>query len=169
MIEFALEHPDMATALVLESPEVGGYRPAGNMPAALAELLVTLRGGDVRRASEIAVRLWVDGPRRTPEQVDARIRSRVGEMSRTALLNVFVEEEPLSPPAVQRLESLKIPTLVIVGELDHPEVLALAKFLRSHLAGAREAVVSGAAHLANMEKPEDFNSTVLGFLSRAKA
>ncbi len=166
MIEFALEHPEMARSLILVSSGLGGYRSPSEMPPARAELPIALKVGDVRHAAEIGVRIWVDGPRRTPDQVDPRIRERVREMSRTALLNLFVAEEPLDPPSAERLGSLRVPALVVAGELDEPDVLALAEILRTHIPGARKAIVAGAAHLLNMEKAEDFNRLVLDFLAR---
>jgi pimeloyl-ACP methyl ester carboxylesterase len=168
IIDFALEHPEMTASLVLVSSALGGYQFQGAMPQPLQELITAANAGDLDRAAEIAVRLWIDGPQRGPDQVDARLRERAHEMSITALPNIFVREEPLEPPAIGRLNQLAIPTLVISGELDDASVGTISELLATQIAGARKATISGAAHLPNMEKPEEFNQMVLGFLKAVR-
>jgi hypothetical protein len=47
---------------------------------------------------------------------------------------------PLNPPAIDRLSQVKIPTLILVGDLDTSSVI-------------------------NMERPAEFNRAVLDFLA----
>lgn len=164
IIDFALEHPEMTSSLVLVSSALGGYPLQGDMPKPLQELSAALKAQDLPRAAEIAVRIWVDGPQRTPDQVNARVRERAREMSLTALPAALVNEEPLEPPAFERLNELTAPTLVIVGESDDAHIARIGERLTTHIAGARKIVISGTAHLPNMEKPEEFNQSVLAFL-----
>ncbi len=169
IIDFALEHPEMTTSLVLVSSALGGYRFQGDIPKPLQELVAALQAKDIPRAADLAARIWIDGPRRTPAQVDARIRERGREMSLTALPNFFVKEEPLDPPAIERLHELAAPTLVMVGELDDPSIATIGELLTTRIAGARKVTISGAAHLPNMDKPEEFNQSVLAFLQQVSA
>lgn len=164
IIDFALEHPTMTTSLVLVSSALGGYQFQGDMPKPLQELITALQAQDLNRAAELAVRLWIDGPRRTPDQVDARIRERGRAMSLTALPNTFVEEEPLAPSAVERLHEVTAPTLVIVGDLDDPSIATISDVLTTRIVGTRKVIMSGVAHLPNMEKPAEFNQRVLAYL-----
>jgi pimeloyl-ACP methyl ester carboxylesterase len=164
MIDFALEYPEMTASLVLVSSALGGYQFQGDMPKPLQELAAALDRKNLDRATELAVRIWVDGPQRTPDQVDSGIRERARQMSLTALPAFFVKEEPLEPPAAKRLSELTIPTLVIVGELDDASIKAIGELLTTQIAGAQKAIVPGAAHLPNMERPEEFNREVLAFL-----
>ena len=43
--------------------------------------------------------------------------------------------------------------------------VADARFLHERIAGARLAVVEGAGHMPNLERPEEFNSAVAGLLA----
>ncbi len=165
VIDFALAYPAQAAALVLVNSGLGGYPFQGEMPKPLQELMAALFARDFERAADLAVRIWIDGPRRTPDQVDARIRARAREMSLIDLSNFFSHEEALEPPAMRRLEEIRVPALVINGELDDDSLAAIAGELAARIAGARAAVISGAAHLPSMEKPEEFNRLVLGFLA----
>ena len=87
-------------------------------------------------------------------------------MSLTALPNIFVAEEPLEPSAFERLHELAAPTLVIVGELDDASIATMSEVLTTRIVGARKVIISGAAHLPNMEKPEEFNQRVFAFLQQ---
>ena len=64
----------------------------------------------------------------------------------------------------ERLEDIKVPTMVIAGEIDAPIPPARLKVYRDRIPGAKWAVIPGAAHLPNFEKPEAFNEALAGFL-----
>jgi len=164
IVDFALEHREMVASLTMVASALGGYQYQGDMPKPLQDLATAIQTQDFDQAAELAVRLWIDGPQRTPDQVDARIRERGREMARTALPNAFVTEEPLQPPAIERLHEIAIPTLVVVGDLDDASIAAIGDLLTTRIAGARQVTISGAAHLPNMDKPEEFNREVLAFL-----
>jgi 3-oxoadipate enol-lactonase len=79
-LDFALTYPDMVGALVLIAAGIGGY-PQGETTLALAAPLIeAFKAGDFVRAIDLSVRLWVDGPKRAPEQVDPVVRERVRKM-----------------------------------------------------------------------------------------
>jgi 3-oxoadipate enol-lactonase len=62
------------------------------------------------------------------------------------------------------LAHIKTPTLVIVGRHDQATTPAAGELVRSGIAGAR-LVTLDAAHLSNIEQPDQFNSEVLRFLT----
>jgi 3-oxoadipate enol-lactonase len=68
------------------------------------------------------------------------------------------------PPAVNRLAEIQVPTLVVAGDMDWPEVGARAQLLAGSVPVAQMVVMNGTAHVPSMEKPEEFNRVVLGFL-----
>jgi 3-oxoadipate enol-lactonase len=55
------------------------------------------------------------------------------------------------------------PTLVIAGRYDPATTLQAGEFLAQHIPGAELAVLE-TAHIANMEQPQVYADTVLGFL-----
>lgn len=174
-LDFAVTHPDKVWALVVVSATPGGFEMQGEPPAALMELFGALQQGDLERVTELQMRVSIDGESRTPEQVDAAVRQRAAEMNRVAVQNntaAIADMEPLNPldpPAVARLADVDIPTLAIVGELDHAEIARAADVMAAQMPRAQKEVISGAAHLPNMEQPLEFNRLVLGFLRYAQA
>jgi 3-oxoadipate enol-lactonase len=103
-----------------------------------------------------------DGPHRTPEQVDPVMRARVGEMIAHALVLPRADGAPqaLDPPAMMRLSETRMPTLIIVGDQDVPEIIVLADLLEARITSAKKRVMREAAHLVNMEQPHEFNRHV---------
>ena len=166
ILDLALAHPEMVDALVLVASALGGFTFYGNLPGQLAELERADKEGDIDRVNELELQIWVDGQSRTPQQVDRNLRELVREMNLIALKAAaeLGSEQPLEPPAVDRLDEIGIPTLVIVGDLDTPKTLAAADLLARRITGARKVVINDTAHLPNMEKPEEFNRHVLSFL-----
>lgn len=167
VLDLALAHPEMVDALVLVASALGGFTFPGELPAQWAELEIAEERGDIDRVNELELQIWVDGPARTPQQVDSGVRELVREMNLIALQapSDLGSEQPLESPAVNRLDEIKAPTLVIVGELDTPKTLAAADLLAQQIKGARKVVIEGTAHLPNMEQPQEFNRHVLAFLN----
>ena len=79
-------------------------------------------------------------------------------------LNVGKAINPRPPPE-KKLNAINIPTLVIVGEFDIPHMQENADILASGIPTAKKIIIKGAGHMSNMENPEDFNNTLLSFLS----
>lgn len=173
VLDLALEHPDLVPALVAVSATPSGFEMQGNPPPALLEMMTAVQQGDVALASELQNRLWVDGPFRQPTQVEPRVRRQAAEMNRIGLENrmsVVADAQPLNPlnpPAAKRLGEIQARTLIVVGALDHPEIVRAADVMAAAIPEARQVVIEGAAHLPNMEKPKDFNQAVLDFLGAA--
>ena len=168
-LDFALAYPAMVSALVLVCPSVSGAQPSEEVRRFGAEEDALLERGDLAAAAELNVRMWVDGPRRAPEQVDRSVRDRVREMQHLAFtipMPEALEPVDLEPPAIERLAEVGAPTLLLVGDHDIDEKLALVDRLAAEIPGARKVVFPGAAHVLTMEQPAEFNRVVLDFLGR---
>lgn len=63
-----------------------------------------------------------------------------------------------------RVAAIKLPTLVLVGELDPVTPPALSEQLAAQIPNARLRVIAGASHIANLDKPDEFNRAVEHFL-----
>jgi pimeloyl-ACP methyl ester carboxylesterase len=170
-VDFALQYPDMTGALVLDGPGIGGYIPDTDLILSyISELTEALEQEDSERAAEVMLRYLTDGPQRTPEQVDSTVREQVRTMylSTLGLDADSGQAYLLSPIAIGRLSEIGVPTLVIEGDLDMPEIIDLADVATREIPDARRVTIPGAAHMVNMEKVEEFNRAVLDFLDQLK-
>jgi len=63
----------------------------------------------------------------------------------------------------ETIARIPVPTLIIAGRHDPATTVESAEFIRNRIAGAQIAVLE-AAHISNVEQPDDYARTVLGFL-----
>ena len=67
---------------------------------------------------------------------------------------------------LHRLAKLRmLPTLVIVGERDRPDILRFADSLTAEIPSARLLTLPDVGHLPNLEAPEAFNTAVAEFFA----
>jgi pimeloyl-ACP methyl ester carboxylesterase len=168
-LQTAVARPDLVAALVLVGSGIGGHEWSEEIVRAWEEEEAAVERGDLDAAVEVNLRTWVDGPHRSPDEVDPAVREKVGEMQRRAL-ELYLDgggdatEEALVSDVGERLGEIQAPTLVLVGELDVPDMHAIATRLRRDIPGARGATIPAAAHAPTMERPDEFAELVLPFL-----
>jgi 2-hydroxy-6-oxonona-2,4-dienedioate hydrolase len=170
-MDFALDYPEMVASLILVGASPRGFEYDVQPPPQWDELVKAFREGDLDRAAELDIQVWFDGRGRTPDQVDAVARNKIYEMDKIALQFEKLElGKPIpldNPPAAKRLSEIKVPVLVIVGDLDQEDIIAAADFMVENLPDARKVVMAGTAHVPNMERPDEFNRYVRDFLKRS--
>lgn len=171
-LDLALESPECVSALVLAGTALGGYRMSEDLDAFELQIEAAMEAGDIPAAAEVDLRVWVDGPQRSPEQVDAGVRARARALAEhvyEVIPRQSHDAVPLPPdvPAIALLPNIRVPTLVIVGELDQPDMHAIADLLAGKVPNARKVGMPGTAHLPHMERSEEFNRIVLDFLREA--
>jgi len=69
-------------------------------------------------------------------------------------------------PAYQRLNEIKIPTLILVGEFDIPDVHAHAGAINAGIKNSRREIISHSGHLIPLEQPMIVNNKVKEFLDK---
>lgn len=171
-LELAVARPDLVRALVLEDAGLPGFDWSDAVRVYGAAEDEAVARGDLEAATEINLRMWVDGPRRAAADVDPRVRAAVAEMQRRAFdLQAphweHLDEDLLVPDVAERLGEVKAPTLALVGEEDVEDMHRLAEMFASEIPRARLATIAGAAHLPNLEQPAAFDKLVLEFLAGA--
>ena len=164
-IDFALDHPEMVQGLVLAAPGLSNERDA-NVQAALAaaeaartqglpsvvdaivnnDVVLASAGGEVRRLV------------RTMYLENAHVFA-----SDFALVRLW---RPTDPPAAQRLSTIRVPTLVLVGNRDTAHIRETVDVLTARIPHAETKVLKGGGHLLNLDTPEAFNEAMLDFLVR---
>jgi pimeloyl-ACP methyl ester carboxylesterase len=66
------------------------------------------------------------------------------------------------------LPDIRVPTLIIVGELDEP-FRRPGEYMAAKIPGSRLEVIPSAGHAANLDQPKAFNSVLLEFLDSLPA
>ena len=68
--------------------------------------------------------------------------------------------EAVPPSAFNRILDINVPTLVIHGNLDFPFIADRCRYLASEIPGAEQQEIEGAAHMVNLEKPNEVNQAI---------
>jgi pimeloyl-ACP methyl ester carboxylesterase len=167
-LDFTLAYPELVAKLVLVAPSVSGSEPTPDVQAFYDEEEDLLDKEDMEAATELNLRMWVDGPQRAAAEVDPKVRSLVHDMQLQAFQTVFpaeAVERDLEPPAILRLNEVIAPTLIVVGDYDLPSKLEISQHLQKEIPNAQLAIFPAVAHMVNLEQPEEFNKLVLEFLN----
>jgi pimeloyl-ACP methyl ester carboxylesterase len=162
--DFTLEHPEMVEGLVLVSSNLSAGVPAYEAMFERATQAGRKSGADAAAA------VWGNDPFQGPRRETAR--ARVLEILRDNMprFRYFGGYEPVKQlsssdvPRAERLQEIRVPTLVVCGAHDNPVARGNYKRWADGIPGARLVVFPDAAHLVNVDQPEDFNRTVLDFL-----
>jgi pimeloyl-ACP methyl ester carboxylesterase len=171
-IDTALAHPGRVRALVLVAPAISGEPEweavSPPIQALFDELERAEADGDIDRINALEAHAWLDGPLAREGRVGGTLRELFLEMNGIALRSEprGTEEEP--PSAIERLDRIEQPALVVWGGLDFPDVQQRCRQLATTLPNARACELPGTAHLPSLEQPTEFNRELQAFLSRLR-
>lgn len=169
-LEFALQNPQRASALVLAASGLSGFTldirelsESEEFAPMMQAFLSLQQGGD---PAQFIDRL-VTEPHTRPSRDDTR------ELLRRLLLDnahVFTQFPPAmvkpgGPPAAGRLGEIGVPTLVIVGQRGEEILKRIADVLQQGIPGATKVIIPAAGNNPNLDDPEFFNDAVLRFLT----
>ena len=152
--QFALDYPYATASLVLAGTVCGLPQAAAHESLrfiethSMAEVATDAHHGRVQRRGRSGHAAASDRGRRPQRQAGYERAAR-------AVFGFSV---------CARLEQIDTPTLVIAGEGDRTVPLASMEELAKRIRGARLVRIPGAAHISNMERPQEFNRAVLEFL-----
>jgi 3-oxoadipate enol-lactonase len=166
-LDLAVAEPYKVDRLVLCASGTAGWDWNDQLKADWEAEEAAWQRRDLDEVAWVSVRTWLDGPVRGGE-APAELRQAVFDMYRPALdlqaVEGAVDGEALEPPSGGRLGEVVAPTLVLVGELDQPDMMKIGKHQAQEIAGARFVAMPGVAHLPPMEAPEEFVRIVTEFL-----
>lgn len=163
-LDFAVGHPERVRSLTLIDADVPGFPPPPPPPPGTPPPVPAAPPEGVDPVAWF-MEGWLKGPliapslgRRGGDRLEAIIRDyRGSHLQRQGRMEFPV------PAAYDVLESIHIPTLVMIGE-DDVSLFPRADALATRIPGARKVVIGGAAHMANMDQPELVNAALVEFL-----
>jgi 3-oxoadipate enol-lactonase len=163
-LDAVLAYPDRVGALLLIAPGYSGmdydHVPGGKATFERDETLSKAavdawNAGNLTEATEHLRELWAssltgssldlfrtmvhDNPQEVFEERSGRYETREGA------------------PAAGRLQEIRAPTRILVGDRDNPAMPHLANFLARGIRGSEVQLVPGADHLLNLSRPDAFD------------
>lgn len=167
-IKVAVEQPERVERLVLVGSGLPGHE--ANNPPGVEDLFARVDAAfareDVAEAFSLLEQLWLVGPSRRPDEVDAGYLARGRQLlARTNRPDNGAQSLDRDWSAAGRLEHLHMPVLVLVGDQDVPHVVEIGRELQRRLPVARLRIIEHAAHLPNLERTQLFDDILKDWLA----
>ena len=150
-LAFYLAHPEMVEALVI-CDSGPGYRNA--------EARAQWNQRAFSRATDLEAKGLEALAGRSREMREAMGHHRSARGLAHAARGMLAQQ---GATVIDGLPSIRVPTLVIVGDQDTP-FLTPCEYIAKKVPGARLEVIKGAGHSSNLDQPDAFNRVLLDFL-----
>lgn len=164
-VDFAIEHPENVDALILVGAGLSDFNQEVVQSISALSLLAKEKGDMAAIKMIVENPSYIGAEHMAARQKAEQILTENAYILRSNFAHVRLWR-PVEPPASQRLSEIRAPTLVMAGEKDYAAIREIADRLEAGIGGADKVVISGAGHMMNLEKPEEFNRVVLDFLSK---
>ena len=163
-IDFALTHPEMVDRLILIGSVLHGMVVTDMFTERGNKNNKPLETGDMKAAA----RNWSNDP---------FLIMRGDTAAQTVFYNTLIKyphdmkytgefEIRLAVPAVRRLSEIHVPTLILVGDHDIPDVQSFGGAIQAGIPGARREIVKNQAHLIPLEAPVYLSDRIFAFIKQ---
>jgi 3-oxoadipate enol-lactonase len=163
-LDFALLQPDRTGAVVVVASTAGGYPVPEEDMKKVNEVLGMARD----KGTAAAVPVWLQHPM---VNVAAK-HPTAGPLLRTMVQDnqrMFLAEhwpqEPMSPPAYERLSGLNANVLFVIGDQDVASVRNGAEASAARIKKSKVVTIKDADHLPQMEQSETINKLLVEYIS----
>ena len=140
----ALHHPERVGGLVLVAPGIHDYPWPVDDPF-YRECGPLIAAEDRDGLLRLGLRAWA--PAGADEAITAMMRGAIAAWFEAGDL----EQE--DPPGYARLGEVRVPVVMLVGDLEYPMVTEASLAIAARLGGCREVLVPGADHLLPLRDP----------------
>ena len=165
-LRFAMDHPKSVRSLALVDSTLPGFTLSEEFSSEIVALRDAVRAEGAKAAFE---RLWLphslfDGLRKHPDKF-AEAEDMIAGFQAAEYLEAAEMPEYVQLDLAARLGEVTVPTLVVIGEDDLPDLGLIAEILASTIPDARFEVIADCGHVPPMEDPASFNRILMQFLA----
>jgi 3-oxoadipate enol-lactonase len=167
---FTLKYPYMVSGLILSGAGLDGFDYSEAAMKRWNAFSMAVQKRNFPAAIDRFMADWVDGPKLPASlAVRQKVRSIMDEYTfihylprpQAAQSDIDLDSER---PMSERLDEIKVPTLIIVGDRDQTDILEIAEVLEEGIEGSKRVDMPNAAHFPNIERPREFNRALLDFM-----
>ncbi len=162
-INFAIQYPQATSSLVV----VGGAPEGFAWTGELQDWMDTTWRAGKESGIEAARRAWLSPDFMRDWLRNPRVAKRYSEMFADYSGWHWVNDDEvmsLEPLPINRLEEIRVPTLIVVEERVPLDYHRAANLLQQRIPGARKAVLREVGHFGSLENPKQFDRVVREFL-----
>jgi pimeloyl-ACP methyl ester carboxylesterase len=163
-IDFTLKYSDKVTSLVVVGAVVSGFTYSDHLLTRGGRLTAA----DYTNPEKLLHYLIKEDPYEIAPQNTA-IKDTLWNLMKAYPQNIDFSKNaliaPLERQAIGALNEIQVPTFIVIGEYDIPDVFVHAGAIESGIPNAQKVIIRNSAHLVPLEQPEVFNEQVLNFLT----
>jgi pimeloyl-ACP methyl ester carboxylesterase len=170
-VDFALVYPEKCLSVIPIGPWGSGFGE-GNFKSPNADSLFVvftqvrklLGYGELKEAVDY---IWTGNQSLAHTVKDKDTRKALLEMGYDYTFWSWLNQskiQSLNPTGMDRLKEIKLPTLIVIGEYDHPCCIEVADIMKKEIKGSKLVTIKNAGHIMNMDKPEEFNNELIKFI-----
>jgi 3-oxoadipate enol-lactonase len=173
-LDFVIAYPQRVNKVFLISSGLNGYAERYTVD------IVSMKNferfwnafedrNDTIEAAKEFTRVWAESIYRPGDSLQAPVSKYV---YRTTLAHLRTHGATSWPrfqerlKAIYTLSAIHAPVLIINGDKDLPIITATSQYLEKNIHGSKHVVLKDAAHMLNMEKPDELNNLMLDFLKK---
>jgi pimeloyl-ACP methyl ester carboxylesterase len=162
-IDFALDHPESVDALFLIGPVVHGMRSTDHFAERGQRNQAPLDHGDPKGAALN----WSRDPYLIANGHDAARKKFYETLVSFPQNLTYSGQFEIRPagPAILRLGEIRVPTFILVGEFDIPDVHAHGGAIQAGIPPAQRDIIKGDGHLIQLEDPRLFTERLTRFVN----
>jgi 3-oxoadipate enol-lactonase len=161
-IDYALEHPESVDGLFLVGPVVHGMSSTAHFAERGDRNQAPLKTGD----SKAAVLNWSKDPYLIANGHDAARKKFYEQLAGYPQNLSYSGGFEIRPkPAIRRLGEIHVPTFILVGEFDIPDVHAHCGAIEAGIPLAQRDIIKSDGHLIQLEDPQLFTERLSRFVN----
>ena len=163
-IDFTLAHPEMVERLILIGSVLHGMTVTTQFSERGNRNNAPVQKGDLKTAALN----WSKDPYTIAPGHDAARKRFYDALMRYPQSLKYAGDFEIRylRPAVIRLSDIHVPTLILDGEFDMPDVQAFGGAIQAGIPGARREIVKDSAHLIPLEQPEYLSGRITNFIEK---
>jgi 3-oxoadipate enol-lactonase len=149
----AVQHPERTRALALIAPGIHDYPwPADD--SFYRECGPLIEAADRDGLLRLGLRVWA--PAGADDAITAMVAGAISSWFEIGDL-----EEP-DPPGFGRLGEIRVPTVMLLGDLEYPMVTSASHAIAGRVPGSRTVLLPGADHLLPLREPSRLAAAIAG-------
>ena len=166
-IDFVLNNPQRVHSLILADAAMNlqGYKVTDE---AVKSWLTDTWKTSQEKGIEEAKKTWLNG-----SPFKQALKNKRAAILLTKMVNEYSgwhwknNDPDISPKPYpqERLNDIKVPTLILVGELNTQIYHEITDIQRKNIPNSTKKIIPNSGHMLNIENPDKFNDYVLNFLS----
>ena len=163
-VEFAVWAPASVRSLVVGAAPMRGHDLGPEFMTGMRAVVVA---GAAGRKDECLAAAWDFAPLRVAGDLP-EVRRRVDQLIREHEFAYARPDAPkrgwIEPPVSQRFGEITAPTLVVLGDGEMPALTEQGRAMARAIPAAEVAVIEGAGHIVNLERPAPYLAVVQHWL-----